>query len=529
MTIKTTLITQMLVVTALAVSAIAQPSGRGGGMSSIMGGGGMTPDYMLRDLQKFNEAFELSEDQLVIVEQILRDYDESFREASNSSQEGIGGAFRSMRGSEEDPSRQRRVELRTRSREIRDKLDSAKKLGEEADTKELQTKLNNELESIREEMQQQRVEQWQSPDRQAAFEEVALLMQDQLRLKQQMKNELEGDLVAILNEEQLELWPPLQRQLIRDRLLPRGRLSGETVDVMGLVEQQKFDDEILVKLLPVLGDWDVQVSQALTDRDNHMVENQGILMSAMRTMDTNAGLNVMKTQGKLAEVVRDVNDMAIENIVLLLPSDVSKEFDTEAKRKGYPLIFRLTRAERAYKAAQELEGIEPDILQAIIELEEAMLLELEYANVRLFSETHRWEAQEGLDRMNRFASRMTGGTSERAESPIQKSEEAKQVIEDNYIEQLKMLLTEEQIETLGGLEKRKPRDERRNNWGSGRDSDRGGSGGFGGSEEFMKRFDKDGNGEISDSEREQIREYFRNGGGPGGFGGENRNGGPPRN
>ena len=260
----------------------------------------------------------------------------------------------------------------------------------------------------------------------------------------------------------------------------------------------------------------MQVSQALTDRDNHMVENQGILMSAMRTMDTNAGLNVMKTQGKLAEVVRDVNDMAIENIVLLLPSDVSKEFDTEAKRKGYPRIFRLTRAERAYKAAQELEGIEPDILQAIIELEEAMLLELEYANVRLFSETHRWEAQEGLDRMNRFASRMTGGTSERAESPIQKSEEAKQVIEDNYIEQLKMLLTEEQIETLGGLEKPKPRDERRNNWGSGR-------------EEFMKRFDKDGNGEISDSEREQIREYFRNGGGPGGFGGENRNGGPPRN
>ena len=236
MTIKTTLITQMLVVTALAVSAIAQPSGRGVGMSSIMGGGGMTPDYMLRDLQKFNEAFELSEDQLVIVEQILRDYDESFREASNSSQEGIGGAFRSMRGSEEDPSRQRRDELRTRSREIRDKLDSAKKLGDEADTKELQTKLNNELESIREEMQQQRVEQWQSPDRQAAFEEVALLMQDQLRLKQQMKNELEGDLVAILNEEQLELWPPLQRQLIRDRLLPRGRLSGETVDVMGLVE-----------------------------------------------------------------------------------------------------------------------------------------------------------------------------------------------------------------------------------------------------------------------------------------------------
>ena len=60
------------------------------------------------------------------------------------------------------------------------------------------------------------------------------------------------DLVAILTEEQFDFWPPLQRQLIRDRLLPRGRLSGETVDVMSLVEEQSYDDERLLLLLPVL-------------------------------------------------------------------------------------------------------------------------------------------------------------------------------------------------------------------------------------------------------------------------------------
>jgi hypothetical protein len=517
---KVPILTQVFAIAVLTVSVVAQPSGRRGGFSSIMNGGGMTPDYMLRDLQKFNEAFILSEDQLVIVEQILRDYDESFREASDVSQEGIGGAFRSMRGSEDDPSRQRSDELRTRSRDIRDKLDSAKKLGEEADTNDLQTKLNNELESIRDEMRQARVEQWQSPDRQAAFEEAALLMQDQLRLKQQMKNELEGDLVAILTEEQLSLWPPLRRQLLRDRLLPRGRLSGEKVDVLGLVEEQNFEDAALVTLLPVLEEWDVQVSSALTARDNHMIENQGILLTAMRTMDTSSGLNVMKTQGKLAEAVRDVNDQAIETIVLLLPADTSKAFDAEAKRRGYPRIYRGTRAERAYKAAQELEGLEPDILQAIVELEESMLLELAYSNEHLFAETHRWEAQEELDRMNRFAERMTGSNSERPESPIQKAEESKQVIEDNYLEQLKMLLTEEQIEALGGLEKRKPRDERNQGRGGNRGGQDNGRAGFeGGREQFMKQFDKDGNGEISDSEREAIREHFRNGGGrPGGEG-----------
>jgi len=49
-----------------------------------------------------------------------------------------------------------------------------------------------------------------------------------------------------LTEDQQVLWPPLQRQLTRDRLLPKGRLSGETVDVMGLVEQQEFDDTVLL-------------------------------------------------------------------------------------------------------------------------------------------------------------------------------------------------------------------------------------------------------------------------------------------
>ena len=40
----------------------------------------------------------------------------------------------------------------------------------------------------------------------------------------------------------------------------------------------------------------------------------------------------------------------------------------------------------------------------------------------------------------------------------------------------------------------------------------------------MQQFDKNGDGEISDSEREAIREHFRNGGGPPGRGGNNTGG-----
>ena len=504
----TVFISQVVALTLVTASSFAQPSSRGGGFSNMMGGGGMTPDYMLRDIQKFSEAFDLSGDQLVIVEQILRDYDESFREASDASQEGIGSSFRSMRGSDDDPERQRRNELRTQSRELRDKLDSAKKLGSDTDTTQLQKELSEKIDSIREAIQQQRTDSWQSPERQAAMEEVALLMQDQLRLKHQMKVELEGDLVAILTEEQLALWPALERQLIRDRLLQLGRLSGESVDIIGLVEQQNYEDAVLIGILPAIEEWDVNVSAALEARDLHMIETQGTLMSSMQSSGTSATEGVLKAQSELAEAVRDINDNAVESISLLLPADKSTLFNNEAKLKGYPRIYRTTRVERAYTAAQELEDLEVDILQAIVDLEEAMLIELTYSNEQIYSETHRWESQERIERLNRWTQRMSGGSSERTESPIRVAGDAKTAVEDNYITQLKMLLTEEQIKALGGLETNEERNEARSR--EARDSGRGnrdrGSGGFQGREDFMNRFDQDGNG---DSEREAIREHFR--------------------
>jgi len=515
---------------AIATPAFSQPSGargdtgrRGGGMMSRISAGGISPDYMLRDLRRFNETLTLDEEQTMIVEQILRDYDESFRDASDASQEGMRNSFSNMRGDENSPARQESQQLRERMREIREKMDSASQLQGEDGMKELQERLNVEMDEIHQQMSESRTSQWQSSESQAAMEELALYVTDQLRLKRQMRIEFETDLVAILSEDQLLLWPPLQRMLIRDRLLPKGRLSGETLDVMGLVEQQEFDDATLTDLIPAINDWDISVTAALQTRDDHLVENQGSIMASFRSMDTD-GENVMKEQARLSETVRQINDNAVEQIAMALPSEKGSAFAHLARERAYPRIFRTTRVERAYLGAMELEDIEPEILVSVVELYDALLTELEYANEQVLSETKRWESQEDLDRMNRFRSRISGSDSERAESPIRKAEENRDKIEENYLEQLRLLLTEEQIEELGGLKKREPRE---NRWRGDR-GDRGDRGNQRGGDRaaFMQQFDKNGDGEISDSEREGIREHFRNGGGPpGGNNAGNRGGG----
>ena len=105
----------LLSVCFITLDALAQPGrggGRQGGGMNMMTAGGMTPDYMLRDLQRFQEGLLLTEEQVLIVEQILREYDEAFQEASETSQQSMGEFFRSMRPSEDDPMMQRSQEIR---------------------------------------------------------------------------------------------------------------------------------------------------------------------------------------------------------------------------------------------------------------------------------------------------------------------------------------------------------------------------------------------------------------------------------
>ena len=281
---------KMFVVATTVASSVsllhAQPSpergGRNGGFMSRITAGGTSPDYMLRDLRRFKESLLLNEEQTEIVEQILREYDESFREASTSSEESMRSTFTSMRGNEDDPARQEQQEMRRRMRDIRDKMNSARQLQGEEGMQELEERLRGEMDSIHESMSESRAAMWQSPERQAAMEDLSLYVMDQLRIKRSMRIEFETDLVTVLTEEQLLLWPPLQRMLVRDRLLPKGRLSGETLDVMSLVEQQQFDDETLVGLIPAINSWDVNVTSALQARDDHLVENQGAMMASFR-------------------------------------------------------------------------------------------------------------------------------------------------------------------------------------------------------------------------------------------------------
>ena len=46
---------------------------------------------------------------------------------------------------------------------------------------------------------------------------------------------------------------------------------------MSLLEQQEYQEEVLALLQPAIQEWDINVTDALVARDDHLVENQGSL------------------------------------------------------------------------------------------------------------------------------------------------------------------------------------------------------------------------------------------------------------
>jgi hypothetical protein len=230
-----------------------------------------------------------------------------------------------------------------------------------------------------------------------------------------------------------------------------------------------------------------------------------------------------------------VNDNYAELVAATLGEEAPAAAElTEAFRlRGYGRVFRETRAQRAFDAALELEGLEQDIIDSINALYAGYLAELRAMNEQLLALVRREEPKQRTARMEWMAARRAGQDVERAADPLREAFDRRDEMDDRYLEQLQALLTPEQYEELDVPERRRGRGDR-----GGMGGGRGGGGGRFGDmteeeraqrrAEFLDRFDSNGDGEIDADEREAIRDAFRRGdmGGFGrGFGGHGGGGG----
>ena len=497
--------------------------GMGGGM---MGGGGMgrgmqdvrealEADFQRRDIPIFVKQLNLTEDQGVVLEQLFVDYESTFQPEAEAIMTSMAEMGRNLMRSFTSPERQQ--QMRDTMDKIRKEIEEAEAANGPMDEETRRSFFRERMQKVTEQFANEAQASGLDAEVRAAMGEMLTKLEAWQGRKSKLRDSFVEGLKVVLDDDQISQWPAFERFLTREKTLPRGRISGENVNLFFVVDELRLPPDQFAKIEPYFNDYEMRLDNALKARNDYIEESLPRLFKSMQDGDSEAAGRIFKRQSELRAAVRDVNDEFRSNMVTALgEGEWATQLNKAVLAAGWERIYRPTGTERMFEEAVKLEGLDPAVLQSVTELYGQYKGEINPINERLKNLAKTEEPSRIVTDGERFVSMMSMGVSgmargmaggafggDNAEDPMRKAFDDRSQIGERYQERLKALLTPEQFEKL-------PRS-------------RGGMGGRGNFDpnSFLDRIpeeqrkalmdavDKNKNGQIDEDEREGVREYMR--------------------
>jgi hypothetical protein len=528
--------------------------GGGGGMGRMFGGmggqrggmGGMgrgmqdmrealEADFQRRDVPIFVRQLNLTEDQSGVLETLFVDYETSFQPEAEAIQSAMMDIGRNMMQSFNTP--ERREQMQQMRDKFQQEFEAAEAANGPMDDDARRAFFRERMQKAVEEFAQQSQVNGLDAEVKAAMGQLLEKMEAWQSRKAQLRDNFTTGMKAVLDDDQLAQWPAFERFLTREKTLPRGRISGENLNLFFVVDELRMPPEEFAKLEPIFDDYETRLDNALRARNAYVEESMPKIMKAMQSQDSADAGRIFKRQADLRAAVRDVNEEFRKAMVNALGESAwAKTLDKAVLAGGWDRFYRPTNTDRMFEEAVKIEGLDPAVLQSVTDLYAGYRGELAPLNDRLKDLARTEEPDQIVRDGERFVSMISqgiggmarafgGGGAEEREDPMRKVFDDRTELGTRYEERLKALLTPEQFEKL-------PR---------GRGAR--GAGGPGGNfdpnafldripeeqrKQFMEAVDKNKNGQIDEDERDGIRDYmrqqFQNRGGQGGGQGGGRRG-----
>ncbi len=346
----------------------------------------MQPDYLRRDIVLFQQGLNLDDTQRDIVDALYGDYEQAF-------EDGLAA-------------------------------------------------MRKRIEDMREQLQNTDVDQ--------VLRIVFKPIEDWSNEKRGLGAQFMENVRVVLTPEQQEQWPKFERFLFREKQLPTGHLSGESLNLFNVVRDMKLTAPETEHIQVTLDEYDVNLDTALKARHDALTSNQSEMLRSFAEQNSAVSLAILQRQIDKSIAVRNVNDQYILALADVMPDGRHDEFRMAALERGYPRIYRATPVQSIFKAAKELEGLSSETLASIVALEGQYLAELKTINEELATATRQWEPDEQRLRAEAFAKRMNGQQPEEIQDRTRDLFLRRDDISRNYVRQLKALLTEEQFAQLPG-------------------------------------------------------------------------------
>lgn len=251
------------------------------------------PDFMTRDLPVFVDALQLEEWQRPILEALLDDYNTTFQTAAEGVRASMGQFRESAAGA--------------------------------------------------------------SPER--VMEMISKPLVDWTAEKKKLRDDFLASVKIQLSETQIEQWPRLERAVRREKSLPNGELSGESLNLMLLFRELDAPPAMADAARAALDDYETRLDEALVARDIELESTISPLLKAMSTNDSRSGIAAQEKIMERRVAVRTVQDAGVKAVKEALGQEYGEQFEKRAMQRAFPQVYRPDPINPMIDAAESLPDL----------------------------------------------------------------------------------------------------------------------------------------------------------------------------
>ncbi len=178
--------------------------------------------------------------------------------------------------------------------------------------------------------------------------------------KARLKQRFIENLRSVLSDEQQARWPKLERAMRREKELPRGLLSGESVDLRQVSRECEIPPDVMLANKEVLEEYEIGLDAALVVRANQLLASQDKIKEALVAQDYVRGLKELELIVATRVALRDLQDSSREAIAKGYGDTWGPIFLAKALSTAFPAVYRPSPMIPYFAAALELSGLSPE-------------------------------------------------------------------------------------------------------------------------------------------------------------------------
>jgi hypothetical protein len=477
------------------------------------------PYYTHKDLAVLLKAVAATEQQVPVLESLASDYSQTFHTEAPAFQARVRDAAPIVGVSQQA----HRELVESYQHDIETLIRTHAEAGDtspEADLAHNQA-IEQRARALEDSIRTARLEALKSASTQESLAKMFSEFEAWLVRRAELQREFETNVRSLLDPSQQAAWEQLQREFRRAKSLRKsGRLAGESVDLIQLFGRMDPAPLLTDSVQAALAAYELSIDEAVRQRDDALAMLDRELDRALAAAEGDTVRRVLTERAKQHSTVRDANLEAAASIEATLDDAAKTNFRALLRQQAFPRIYRRSATERRLQAAEALSDLSEDARASVTDLAADLRAELAALEQALQS---KWVEAEpdhlaardaaGYDLFDFAGEPASDWLSEGGE--LHQAFLARAVLDQRFAQLLSELLTPEQLDQL-------PR--------TGHEADDlptpPHSGGDGPDqppppapqnamthEQFRQwlrdSFDADGDGELSDPERETAVEYLR--------------------